>query len=122
MSLSISAGSFKPITFSLDSIDIPTADKKDLVILGMYIPAHGGIQPVYERIHEKVTTATKRIDDCPLREEYKSQILSRFFLPSLQFILTVHTLGSSHLEKLDSITLRYQRKWLNLPNSATRPS
>jgi len=64
--------------------------------------------------------AAKKIDDCPLRNEYMSQILSQFFLPTLQFIFTVYPLGP-HLEELDSISLRSQRKWLKLPNSATRP-
>jgi len=103
VSLSISAGSFKPVSFSLASIDIPTADKKDLVILGMFIPPHGGTEPIYQRILERVTTATQKIDNCQVRDEYKSQILSRFFLPSLQFVLTVHPLGTTHLHALQHL-------------------
>ena len=121
VSLSISTGSFKPVVFSLNEIAIPTADKKDMIILGMFIPATKSSNTLYEHIREKLNDALIKIDECKIRNEYKLRMYSRFFLPGLQYALTVHYLGVTHLEKLDALQNRYLRKWLNLPPSATRP-
>jgi hypothetical protein len=73
----------------------------------------------------------KKIDKCPVRSEIKAEIFSKFYLPGLQYLLTVHNLGASHhnrpsgrgssqLENMDALELRYLREWLNIPKSATR--
>ena len=52
-------------------------------------------------------------------------------MPGLQYLLTVHNLGASHhnrsagrgtspIEKIDALELRYLRNWLKIPKSATR--
>ena len=121
VSLSISSGSFQAAVFSLNNIAIPTADKKDMFILGMFIPATKTSTKLYEHIREKLNDALVKIDECKIRNEYKLRMYSRFFLPGLQYALTVHHLGVTHLEKLDALQNRYLRKWLKLPPSATRP-
>ena len=131
VSLGLAKGVFTPREFKIDGIAIPTADKKDMVILGMFIPARGGLKEIGDRILDKVTTSLKKIDNCPVRSEIKAEIFSKFYVPGLQYALTIHNLGASHhnrpsgrgtstLEKVDALELRYLRDWLRIPNSATR--
>jgi len=42
VSLGLKSGIFTAHKFTLNDVVIPTADKKHLVILGMFLPAHGG--------------------------------------------------------------------------------
>ena len=121
VSLGLKSGSFTAQKFFLNDIQIPTADKKDLVILGMYIPARGGLQSTFARISDNVTSSLKKIDESPVRGEYKARIFSEFYLLGLQYLLTVHRLGSTHYNDLNALGLRYLRKWLSIPPSATRP-
>ena len=110
-----------PRTFKIDGIDIPTADKKNLVILGMYIPARGSLKEIYDFVSSKISSSLKKIDECLVRTEIKAEIFSQFYVPGLQYLLTVHNLGASHhnrpkgrgtspIEKLDALELRYLQK------------
>ena len=131
VSLGIKRGCFTPQKFIIDGDSIPTADKKDLVILGMFIPAHGGLKEIGERVVSNVTSSLQKIENCKVRTEIKAEIFSKFYVPSLQYLLTVHNLGASHhnrlsgrgtstIEKIDALQLRYLRNWLKIPKSATR--
>ena len=64
VSLSISSGSFQAAVFSLNNIAIPTADKKDMFILGMFIPATKTSTKLYEHIREELNEALVKIDEC----------------------------------------------------------
>ena len=44
---------------------------------------------------------------------------SNYLLPSKRFLLTVHSLTSTSLEKLDRLTDKFVKKWAGLPPSAT---
>ena len=44
---------------------------------------------------------------------------SNYLLPSKRFILTVHNLTTTSLEKLDRLTDKYVKQWAGLPPSAT---
>ena len=131
VSLGIKGGSFSPRNFVIDGADIPTADKKDLVILGMFIPARGGLKEIGDRIIDNISSSLQKIEECVVRTEIKAEIFSNFYIPGLQYLLTVHNLGASHhnrpsgrgtspLEKMDALELRYLRRWLKVPKSATR--
>ena len=87
----------------------------------MFIPAHGGLKSSFQRVLDQVTSSLKRIDESPIRGEYKARIFSKFYLPGIQYLLTVHHIGITHFEQLDALGFRHLRKWLNIPPSATRP-
>ena len=112
VSLGLKSGSFTARVFSLNGIDIPTADKKNLV---MFIPAHGDLKSPFQRILSQVTSSLVKIDESPIRGEYKARIFSKFYLPGIQYLLTVHHIGITHYEQLDALGFRYLRKWLNIP-------
>ena len=46
-----------------------------------------------------------------VRNEYKLWIYSKYFVPSIRFLLTVHDVTSTHLTQLDILTHRYMKKW-----------
>ena len=117
--------------FKIDGIIIPTADKKDMVILGMFIPDHRGLKEIGDRMLDNVATSLKIIHNCPVRSEIKAEIFSKYYVPGLQNALTIQTVGASHHntpsgrgistpEKIDALELRRLRNWLKIPKSATR--
>ena len=54
-----------------------------------------------------------------VRNEYKLWIYSKYFLPSIRFLLTVHDVTSTHLTLLDRLTHQFMKKWAGLPRCAT---
>ena len=97
----------------------------------MYIPARGGLKEIGEHVMNNVSSSLTKIDKCEVCTEIKAEIFSKFYVPGLQYLLTVHDLGASHhnrpsgrgtspLEKIDALELRYLRTWLKIPKSATR--
>ena len=69
----------------------------------MLIPATKTSSKLYEHIRSNLSDALVKIDKCKIRDEYKLRMYSRFFLPGLQYALTVHHLGLAHLDKLDAL-------------------
>ena len=61
----------------------------------------------------------KRIDNSLVRGEHKTKILKTYVLPASRFILTVHEIPKSNLDKLDALYHRYLKKWLGIPRCAT---
>lgn len=55
-----------------------------------------------------------------IRPEFKLVIYAKYLLPSLRFLLTVHTLTKTTLSHLDDITEKYLKLWIGLPQCATR--
>ena len=54
-----------------------------------------------------------------VRDEYKLWIYKHYFIPSIRFILTVHTVLKTDLKKLDFFTDKYIKKWSGIPRCAT---
>lgn len=75
--------------FVINQLKISIANKKDMVILGLLISAHGGIKNVGERVLEQVNTSMKKVDKFayPAHLEIKAEIL---------YHLTVHFLTASY--------------------------
>ena len=49
----------------------------------------------------------ERIEAACVRNEYKLWIFQEYLLPSKRFLLTVHTLTSTQLSKLDTLADKY---------------
>ena len=71
---------------------------------------------VFNFIKDDVNTKLQRIDALLIRPENKLSIYSRYLLPSIRFMLTVHTLQKSHLDSMDTLTDGYVKKWLGIPS------
>ena len=61
----------------------------------------------------------KNIDSVKNRNEHKMWIYKNYFLPSQRFNLTVYDLTKTGLQKLDTLTSKYMKKWSGLPPCAT---
>ena len=71
------------------------------------------------RCSKTLTEGIENIDKAMVRNEYKLWIYSHYFLPSKQFLLTVHTLTQTQLKLLDTLTDKAIKRWAGVPRSAT---
>ena len=61
----------------------------------------------------------EHLDKALVRSEFKIEIYSIYILPSIRFLLTIHDLPKTYLEKLDTAVDQYLKKWAGLPQCAT---
>ena len=73
-----------------------------------------------KKLEFKLLTAIKKIDDRPIRGEFKIWILKNYLAPSILFLLTVDLISESSLMKLQSKLTKFIKKWLNLPRCLTQ--
>lgn len=115
-SLSISAGKPNPVKFTINKNIIKTVDEDPQKFLGSIITLEYKPQELFEYIRDKLQLKLVNIDKALVRNEYKLSIYSRYMLPSCRFLLTVHDVRHTHLEKLDSLTEKYIKKWFGIPS------
>ena len=63
--------------------------------------------------------ALENIDRSAVRNEYKLWMYSNYLLPSKRFLLTVHNINHTNLQKLDTFTDKFIKKWAGVPFCAT---
>ena len=68
---------------------------------------------------DDLTACLQRVDNAPLRGEYKVWIYRRYVIPSLHYDLAVNPLSSTTIKKMNSLATRYIKKWLGLSRSTT---
>ena len=115
-SLSISSGAPTEIEFSLGNSTIQSLKDHPNKFLGSQICFSGKSSETYDFIRKEISLKLQNIDNCSVRPEYKLCIYSRYLLPSIRFLLTVHTLQKSHLDALDVLTDKYVIRWLGIPS------
>ena len=103
----------------LGDTSIDTLEKDSHKFLGSTITFSGKTNETFELIRDYLSTRLSRIDNMLIRNEYKLKIYTKYLLPSSRFLLTVHDLCKSHLDKLDELCHRYLKKWAGLSRSAT---
>ena len=59
------------------------------------------------------------LDESLVRNEFKIWIYKNYFLHSIRFLLTVHELPPSSLQKLDAMATKFLKTWAGLPKSST---
>ena len=109
-------GTPTPVPFLIGSSVVETLNEGHHKFLGSQIFFSGKTSEVFNFIKDDVNTKLQRIDALLIRPEYKLSIYSRYLLPSIRFMLTVHTLQKSHLDSLDTLTDGYVKKWLGIPS------
>ena len=115
-SLSVCGGVPKEIKYSIGSEAIRSIKDKPHKFLGSQICYSGKTAEVFDHVHAEILLKLKRIDELLIRPEYKAAIYSRYLLNSIRFLLTVHTLNKTHLDKLDVLTGKYLKNWLGIPS------
>ena len=118
-SISISSGTSSEVFFKINDNVVPTVKSKPEKFLGTFITFYGKTSETFNLIESKIKSILSNIDNTEIRPEYKLQIWTRYAIPSLRYIMTVHSLTDTQLQQLDSLHHRYLKSWLRLPPSAT---
>ena len=84
--------------------------------LGSHITFKQKTSDAFDLIAYELDTKLNRINNTLVRNEYKLAIYTRYLQPSIRFLLTVHTLGKSHLDTLDIAADKFVKKWLGIPS------
>ena len=115
-SLSICGGAPKEIKYSIGNECIRSIKEKPHKFLGSLICFSGKPSEVCDFVESDILAKLQRIDELQVRPEFKVAIYSRYLLNSIRFLLTVHTLQKTHLDKLDVLTDKYLKSWLGVPS------
>ena len=70
-------------------------------------------------MRQQILLYLQRIDDCPVRGEYKVWILKNFVTSVLHFHIAVERLSTSSTASFQSLILKSVKRWLNLPRNCT---
>ena len=67
----------------------------------------------------EISKRLESVDATLVRSEFKLWIFKHYFMPSIRFLLTVHDVTHTDLNKLDRKIHKYLKKWAGLPQCAT---
>ncbi len=121
-SISICSGSAKEVSFFIGDYKVPTVKDKPEKFLGSYITFLGKTSETYDIIKSKLSDLLENVDSVNIRGEYKTRIYSQYGLPSLRYILSVHSLTDTQLKELDNIQTRTLNQWLKIPKHGANRS
>jgi len=89
-------------------------------ILGKLIAGSSTKQTVATKLDSKIISAIQRLDDRPIRGEFKVWIWKNYLAHSLRFMLMVDAAKESVLVKIQKKVIKYIKRWLlNLPRCCT---
>ena len=71
------------------------------------------------KLDSKIISAIQRLDDRPIRGEFKVWIWKNYLAHSLRFMLMVDAVKESVLVKIQKKVTKYIKRWLNLPRCCT---
>ena len=83
------------------------------------VPSRINFTIAFDYIKSEFETKLININALLILNEYKVWIYKHFFIPSIRFLFTVHTISQSHLKKLDTFADKLVKKWTGLPPCAT---
>ena len=117
--------SFCKIQVSLDSVFslsnnlIPTIFHEEQKFLGKLIFPLAKSIDFFEFFKAPFLCRLEHLNSSLVRDEYTLWIYKHYFIPSIRFIPTVHTVLKTDLKKLDMFTDKYIKKWSGIPRCAT---
>ena len=115
-SMSICSGKPTEILFNLGGNELQNVKTKPEKFLGSMITFCMKSADAFVFVARKLDNVIENIDASLVRKEYKVATYSRYALPSLRYMLTVHDLTNTQLNDLDSKVTKYLKKWLNIPS------
>jgi hypothetical protein len=116
---SIISGTPKQTFFHIDHTEISSIAVEEQTFLGKMIFYSGKSKETLSYFKEVFTGKLNHIENTMIRSEYKMWIYINYFLPSIRFLLTVHDITATDLNKLDAICHRYIKKWSGVARSGT---
>ena len=117
--LSITSGKSTDSAFYIGDNRIPSIRDEEQKFLGRVLHFSGKSEETLNLIKDILKAALENIEASMVRSEYKLWILKHYLLPSKRFLLTVHTLPTTHLKTLDTFVDKFTKKWSGVPKSAT---
>ena len=116
---SIKSGSPCDLVFSISNNLIPTIFHEEQKFLGKLLFPLGKSIDIFYFFKTEFSSRLENLNATLIRDEYKLWIYKHYFIPSIRFILTVHTVLKTDLKKLDVFTDKYIKKWSGIPRCAT---
>ena len=105
--------------FCIGQHPIPSIAHEEQKFLGKVIFFSGKSQETYNYLHDNFKEKLDHIDNAQVRGENKMWMYEHYFLPSVRFLLTVHDLNVTNVEKLDALAHRFLKKWAEVPKCGT---
>ena len=118
-SFSLSSGRPDKIIFTIGDSLVPSIADEDQYYLGAKVFFLGKESEVLTELSSNIKSKLENIDSTAVRNEYKVAVYSRYLLPSLRFLLTVHDLTATSRRSLDSLCDKYLKKWTGVARSGT---
>ena len=118
VSFSITSGKPTPVYFKIGEHEIITLQEGPHKFLGSRLTFNGKQSDIYNLVYEYFDTRLHWINDLLVRDEYKLKMFRDYVLPSSRFLLTVHEITYTNLDKLDALCNRFLKKWMHMPQSA----
>ena len=118
-SFSLSSGKPSIIHFTIKNSLVPSIAEEDQHYLGAKVFFLGKESEVVKELSTRTKSTLDNMDKTAVRSEYKLAVYSRYLLPSMRFLLTVHDLNLTSRRSLDSLCDKYLKKWTGLPKSGT---
>ena len=116
---SICSGRAKDVAFYIGDKRVSLIRDEEQKFLGRVMFFTGKSEETFKLLKDTFVEALGHIEASLVRTEYKLWILKNYLIPSKRFLLTVHTLPTTHLKKLDTLVDKWTKHWAGLPRSAT---
>ena len=104
--------------FKIGENEIVTLQEGPHKFLGSNLTFSGKQSDIFDLVHGYFETRLKRIDSLLIREDYKVKMFRDYVIPSSRFLLTVHEITYTNLDKLDALCNKFLKKWMHMPQSA----
>ena len=121
-SISICSGKPTKVEFEVQGNPINPIGESPKKYLGSIITFNLKSAEVASFVREKLKTILENINASRVRDEYKVAVFTRYSLPSLRYLLSVHDLTNTQLDDLDGLVIGQLKKWLNIPKHGATPS
>ena len=119
-SLSICAGRPMVVRFYLNGEEVPSVQESDHKFLGAHISFSNNQKALAIKLQRTLIEKLSNLDRSLVRGEYKLKIYQAYVLPSIRFVLTVHTIGKTLLDRLDGEAMVFLKRWSGVPKCGTR--
>ena len=108
-------------TFSLANGSTRNIADAPTKILGKFLSkSHSSAKKALaSKLDNEVIAAMKRIDDRPIRGEFKVWMWKNYLAPSLRFMMMVDSVQESDLVKTQKKMTKFIKRWLHLPRCCT---
>lgn len=120
-SLHMENGKVKPSSFTISESVTKCVKSNPMKFLGQFVASSNK-----STCHLSVTSLStlvndtlQRINDCPVRGDYKIWIYRNYLVPSIYFQLSVNKFSKSFISKLQGKVTKYLKQWLRLPRCST---